>query len=458
MKLLLNIPRVLCFFIFLILSNLAFGQTSFNLPQTRSSKIKFQLINNLIVVPLELNGVKLSFVLDTGVSRPILFNLVNMDSLQISNTESSFLRGLGSNGNIRAIRSRGNIIKIGEAIAVNRDISMVFDDSINFTPRLGVAVHGIIGYDIFKDFVVEINYSSKYLRLHKRKYFKGFKNKKWRKLKIDIINRKPYLEANVNLNSNEIPVKLLIDTGGSDALWLFEKSKDNIEIPSEKRFRDFLGKGLSGAVYGVRSKVESFKLASHALYDVNVAFPDSSSLTIARQLKERNGSVSGNILKRFNLFFDYKGGNLWLKKNGRFKAPFYYNNSGITLEQRGLRVVKQRSNAARKDGYGRNVEGGNISIDLVDRYSFILKPSFQIVELRASSNASKVGVKTGDIILSINGKQTSSMTLQQVNELFYDKKGKTLRIRVDRDEVEMVFRFQLDDVFKKESLQDEGSN
>lgn len=76
----------------------ALGQSSFNLYKNKSSKIRFQLINNIIVLPVELNGVQLSFVLDTGVSRPILFNLVNTNSLQIKNTEVSYLRGLGSNG------------------------------------------------------------------------------------------------------------------------------------------------------------------------------------------------------------------------------------------------------------------------------------------------------------------------------------------------------------------------
>ncbi|WP_296346120.1 aspartyl protease family protein [Winogradskyella sp.] len=409
-------------------------------------------------MPVELNGVKLSFVLDTGVSRPILFNLVNMDSLQIKNRERSFLRGLGSNGNIQAIRSRGNIIKIGEAIAVNRDVSVIFDESINFTSRLGVPVHGIIGYDLFKDFIVEINYSSEYLRLYKRQYFKDKKKRKWKELPIEIINRKPYLNADINIDSELFAVKLLIDTGGSDALWLFEKSQENIEIPENKRFRDFLGKGLSGAVYGVRSKIKTFSVGSYKLSNVNVAFPDSSSLTIARRFKERNGSVSGNILKRFNLFFDYKNGKLLLKKNGKFNSPFYYNNSGITAEQRGLRVVKELQKSRANDGYGRDVEGANIGINLATRYSFILKPSFEVVELRENSNAKKSGVEIGDIITSINGSQTSSMTLQEVNKYFYNKKGTTLRIRVERDGKELDFKFELDDVFKKKSPQIESSN
>ena len=72
------INKYVLLIIFLSVGYQSIGQKSFNLPIEKSSRIRFQLINNIIVMPIELNGVKLSFVLDTGVSRPILFNLVNM--------------------------------------------------------------------------------------------------------------------------------------------------------------------------------------------------------------------------------------------------------------------------------------------------------------------------------------------------------------------------------------------
>lgn len=452
------INKYVLLIIFLSVGYQSIGQKSFNLPIEKSSRIRFQLINNIIVMPIELNGVKLSFVLDTGVSRPILFNLVNMDSLQIKNTERAYLRGLGSNGSIQAIKSKGNIIKIGEAIAVNKDVSMVFDPSINFTPRLGVPVHGIIGFDIFKDFVVEINYASKYIKLYKPEFFKPKTSSKWNRLSIEVINKKPYLKGKVRLSLEEIPVKLLIDTGSSDALWLFEGSKKNIEVSQEMYFNDFLGKGLSGPVYGRRSKVKSFSVASFTLDKVNVAFPASIYLSIARNFKQRNGSISGYILKRFNIFFDYNGEQIWIKKNSNFKAPFYYNNSGITLEQRGYRVVKELKKKVATDGYGRKVEGGNINIELSDTYKYELKPSFEVVELRESSNAKVAGVMIGDIITSINNKPTSELTLQEVNKFFYNKKGAVLRTKFRRNKKDLSFRFKLDDVFKKKSSQTESSN
>ena len=51
------------------------AQDNFILNDDVSERINFEFISNLIIIPIEVNGVELSFVLDTGVSKPILFNL-----------------------------------------------------------------------------------------------------------------------------------------------------------------------------------------------------------------------------------------------------------------------------------------------------------------------------------------------------------------------------------------------
>ena len=61
----------------------------YNLPKgEKRQNIKFQLINNLIVIPVEINGTELTFILDSGVSKPILFNLSKSDSISINNVSS----------------------------------------------------------------------------------------------------------------------------------------------------------------------------------------------------------------------------------------------------------------------------------------------------------------------------------------------------------------------------------
>lgn len=428
-------------------SVITFGQSRFNLPRADSDKIRFQLIDNLIIVPVEVNGVTLSFLLDTGVSKPILFNIANIDTLQVNNVETVYLRGLGGGEPVEALKSQNNFFEIGNAINFDQDIYVVFDSSINFTPRLGIPVHGIIGFDLFRDFTVEINYSSKYLRLHKPETFVYRKCRKCEQFNLSFYNNKPYINGTVKIGVENLPVKLLIDTGSSDALWLFEEDSLGMKPLNNNYFDDFLGKGLSGSVYGKRTKVKSFSLKSFVLKNVNVAFPDSTSISYARKHEERNGSISGEILKRFNIIMDYKNARVTLKKNNKFRLPFRYNKSGIVLEQNGIRVVKEKYFEKPFNNYGKSNEGNTI-INFTESFRLNLKPAFSIVELRKDSPAERAGLLIGDVILSINGKDTYNMKLQDLVEIFSDDDDKLIRLGIERDNKQMRINFRLEDPLK----------
>lgn len=422
-----------------------FSQGSFKLLNTDKDRIKFKLINNLIVIPVEINGAELNFLLDSGVSKPILFNIISLsDSLQIKHVETVYLRGLGSEGSIEALKSKRNIVKIGKALNVNQEVFVVFDESINFTPRLGIPIHGIIGYDFFKDLIVEVNYASKTLKLHNPNTYKYKKCRKCETFDLTFSHNKPYIDAEINVNGNQLPVKLLIDTGGSDALWLFEDAVKGIKPLKDKYFEDYLGKGLSGSVYGKRSKIESFSLKQFKLVDVNVAFPDSTSISIARNYKDRSGSIAGELLRRFNIIFDYRNERLILEKNSNFNAPFRYNKSGIIVEQNGIRLVKETDS---RSNYNRSGVNDAIKIDLQPSYTYTVKPAYQIAELRKDSPAEKAGLLIGDVIVKVNNKDASSLKMQDINNLFSADDGDRVRVHVERNGKEMEFVFKLEKLF-----------
>ncbi len=412
----------------------------------RSDKIKFELINNLIVIPVEINGVELSFLLDTGVAKPIVFGFLNeTDTLQINNTEAYFLRGLGEGDAFEALKSKNNIFKIGDAVALNQDMYAIHDASLNFTPQLGVPIHGIIGYDLFKDFVVEINYSAKYLKLHHPQYYTYKTCDKCETLNLEFYNNKPYINAKVKIDEVYIPVKLLIDSGGSDALWLFEDKTLGLHSDSHY-FVDFLGHGLSGTVHGKRSKIEALKLKNIVLDRVNVAYPDSVDIALAKMNKERNGSLSGNVLMRFNVVVDYSRARLTLKKNRHFRKLFSYNKSGIILEQHGVVLVNEPV-----FNFSRNDSGNNIKIDLNVNadYKHLLKPAFVIVELRDDSPAKRAGLLEGDVVLAVNNRKAVNYKLQEIIHLFYGDEGETIKMKIDRNGYEHYFKFQLETPLKQ---------
>lgn len=439
-------------FVLCLVHNLTYGQKQFTIPNKhKSDKIRFKLINNLIIIPVEINGVALSFLLDTGVSKPIIFNFLNVsDTLKIKNTESIFLRGLGEGESVEALKSSNNILKIGNAIKLNQELYAIYDANLNLAPKLGFPVHGIIGNDIFEDLIVEINYSKKYLRLTEPTAYREKACSKCETFNLEFHNRKPYINTEVTIKNKQIPVKLLIDSGGSDVLWLFENDSLGI-VSGNKFFNDFLGHGLSGSIYGKRSNIEALHLKSFVLKNANVAYPDSASVLQARMVKDRNGSLSGNVLKRFNLVFNYKRATVTLKKNNYFKEKFTYNKSGIELAHDGVRLIKE---VDRKGNNGYSFEkndnvSNNAKIVLETQYKFSLKPAYIIVELRENSPASKAGLQKGDVIVSINNKPSYQFTLQQLVHEFHEEVGKRIRLKVERDGEELVFNFNLEDPFLK---------
>ncbi|HLV38179.1 PDZ domain-containing protein [Xanthomarina sp.] len=434
------------------LQTISFSQGNFVIQNKRESdKIRFKLINNLIIIPVEINGIELSFILDTGVNKTIIFNFLNIsDSLQIKNTETIFLRGLGEGEAIKALKSTQNISKIGDAINIDQELYAVLNSNLNFAPRLGFPLHGIIGYDLFKDFVVEVNYVSKYIRLTNPNVYKAKPCRSCETLNMEFYKNKPYIYLDVKIAEKQIPVKLLIDSGGSDALWLFEDDSLGIKT-SNVFFEDFLGHGLTGSVYGKRSKIEEVSIRHFKLNKVNVSFPDSESLIYVKQHKDRNGSIAGDLLKRFNLIIDYSSKTISFKKNKHFQDDFSYNKSGIELEQNAVRLVKQKDyNYIAKADFSK--DDNNVSktpIVLNASYKLALQPAYSIVELREGSPAEKAGLMLGDVLVSINNKSTDRYSLQEISHMFYDKHGQRIKLEVEREGVALTFVLYLEDVFEK---------
>ena len=105
-----------------------FGQIGFTLPVgIKKEIIPFQLVNNLPVITVNINGKILSFILDSGVNSSIYFSLNASDTLDFKNTSPVLLRGLGPEAGISAVRSTNNTITVGNAIDRNHALFIVFD-------------------------------------------------------------------------------------------------------------------------------------------------------------------------------------------------------------------------------------------------------------------------------------------------------------------------------------------
>ena len=434
---------------FLILSGTMAAQ-QYQLPEgkDRTDRIGFQLINNLMIIPMEVNGASLNFILDSGVSKPILFNLSDQDSIELREVSKITIRGLGDGEPVEALQSLGNTFRINTLRNLSQELYVVLDKEMNFSSSIGIPVHGIIGYDLFKDYIVEINYSRAFLRFHNPATYTRKIRKDEAVLPLILSENKAYLNGSVVVdNLDEIPVKLLMDTGSSDALWLFPDPEKGLTVPN-KHYEDYLGKGLSGRIYGKRTKIHQVRLGDFILQDAKAAFPYMESFRLATNLGDRNGSAGGDLLKRFNMFVNYPGQQIILSKNALFNKPFQFNLAGIELEHAGIRYIAER--IADANGFVHNDEGAFSSVQIMvgSQTRLSLVPEIVVSAIRAGSPAEEVGLKEGDVILAVNGKQVHRYKLQEILEMINDKKGKSIRLLIERYNQDLVFSFVLRDLFE----------
>lgn len=387
--------------------------------------VPFKLINNLIFVKVKLNGVPLTFLLDTGVEETMLFSLEQGAEVTISDSEKITLKGLGSEDPVHGLKSRNNTLSVGKLIDEHHLVYIVLGRDFNLSSHVGIPVHGILGQRFFANHLVFIDYSAKRVKVYERseslleRKFSDFE-----KLPMPVERSKPYLVSQIHGEAGEFPAKLLIDTGNSDAVWLFEGKSPKVRIP-DNHIEDYLGNGLSGEVRGLRGRLAKASLGKFGFDQVLAAFPDSVSLNNLPMVNDRLGSVGGEILKRFDVVFDYVGQSIYLKPNQDLHSEFSYNMSGLSIENDGFRWVQQR--------VANNPVGSEPAYsDSKFSFTYELKPSYHIVTVREDSPAALAGLKKGDVLVSLNGREAHRYSLHEIMALLKSEEGRRLKIKVNR--------------------------
>jgi hypothetical protein len=320
---------------------------------------------------------------------------------------------------------------------------IVLDQSFNLSSHIGIPVNGIIGYNFLRSNLVEINYEKKRVIVFKDTERNRKKiEKKFQTVPITVERSKPYIAGSIVINSKKIPVKLLIDIGNSDAIWLFENDEKSIKIPS-KNFDDYLGRGFSGDVEGKRAQIEKFTFSKFEFDNPIIAFPDSSSIKNVRMVKDRAGSLGSEILKRFALVFDYPNQKMFLRKNNNFNDPFSYNKSGVEVQHNGLQWVQETVHLETIVKTGNEVEFRDNKTVNDFKYKFVLKPIYIIANVRKNSPAAISGLQKGDVVVKINAKPAYQFTLEKINTLLKPEEEKWITFEVEREGKHLIFKFQL---------------
>lgn len=407
-----------------------FSQSGLTLVQRPKAVIPFQLINNLIFIKLKVNGVDLTFLVDSGVSETILFSLDDKE-ISFNKVEKIKFSGLGENADVEGLHSTDNIVSIGKFLSdAHHSIYIILDENINFSSHVGIPVNGIIGYQLFKNNVVDINFKSKKMTFLSPEKFKKKRVRNFVKIPLTFTANKPYVMTEVEIQKKRQPAKMLLDLGNSDAVWLFPQALKDDSIML-KGITDYLGRGFSGDIYGERARIKKITLADYEFKTPIVAIPETSSIRSVTLAPERKGSIGNEILRRFRLIFDYQNATVFLRPNGDLREAFLFNGSGMAVQHDGMQWAQDLVKIET-----RRTDDSEIPLYKAEqefRYKFVLKPQFSVASCRENSPCSVAGIRRGDRLISVNKKRAGELTLEKINHLLRGPDGTPVSLLIERD-------------------------
>lgn len=410
MKIIKNIElRILLTAGFLLVSYLTTAQfIGFEIvKRSGRTTFSFEKVNNLVIIPVMLNDrLPLNFILDTGVRTTILTDRTISDLVNISYDRAVTIAGAGHVRELNAYLASNVSLSMPGINGRGQSLIVLEEDYLELRNHLGVDVHGIIGYEFFNHFVVMIDYDRNLITVYDPEVFRP--RRKHTAIPIEIDQGRPYISATIaQYNGTVIDTKLLLDSGASHGVLLETDTEPDIFLP-DKRLKTVIGWGLGGELSGFLGRINHLRLDKFEFRDVLVSFAEDYSSEEISQLTGRNGSIGGDLLSRFTITFDYNAGMLYLRKNRTFGYPFEFNLGGIDLV-----------------AFGPNYA------------------SFRIVNVIMNSPAWEAGIQVGDVILSVNGKTNSNLTLSEINTILRTGPGSRINIELIRNNEVIKTSFKL---------------
>ena len=348
-----------------------------------STTIPFELLNNHIYVQVRINGKGPFRVLcDTGGANIVTPELAKELGLA---TEGALQgRGVGEKSEDVAL-AKVDTLQIGGATLRNQ-VFAVFPLA-SFSKVEGVASGGLVGYEIFKRFVVTVDYegSRLTLTLPEAFHYEGPGTVVPFKFNEHI----PQVEGEID----GVAGKFDIDTGSRASLDLLGPfvEKHGLKAKYAPRLEGVTGWGVGGPARAAVGRARVLKLG-----DVTVPAP-VTELTLQQKGAFTDPYVAGNVgagvLKRFNIVFDYGRQRMIFEKNAGFGKADAFDRAGMWMNES-------------EDG-------------------------FEVMDVFAGSPAAEAGIEVGDTIVAVDGRPVASVTLPALRQRFRtDPPGTKVTLRV----------------------------
>ena len=292
-------------------------------------KVPFELVNNHVLIDVQVNGgPKVKAVLDTGMPGPglVLYKSPTTDALKLKFNPSfrAQVRGAGGNGkSLHAEVATSETLDFG-SVSFEQSRVMVIPVPDNFPTYH----HGIVGYSFFRNFVVEINVDRGELVLHPLGTYSPPEGANI--VPLSIRQNMPHATLGLSLEPSKawLDAEVVVDLGAGHAISLNDE-EDGIFVPSPA-IDTVLGHGLSGPILGKAARIAKLRLGDAVLSNVVTSFPVIEHQN-PRGTEKLAGNLGTDVLRRFNVTFDYQGRRMVLEPNSQNSEPFEYDHSGVRL-------------------------------------------------------------------------------------------------------------------------------
>ena len=426
--------KVLQLFYFLIFFNcfVGFSQSSdgfqFHRSNKRSYKINFKAYNNLIIIKVKLNGQYMNFLLDTGVDKTVLFGLKDIDGKIKNKSEKILIRGVSGKQKTFAYYIKNNVLEIGKLKDDSHNIYAIFDQNFNISNKIGYQIQGIIGFEFFRNLIVKISYSNKFLKIYNPEFFSK-KLRSYQALDLRLYLRKPYIKSSVKKNEYWQDYVFLLDTGSGDAVWVMPE--EDKEFPNSY-FYDILGYGLADIITGIRSKAKALQVGKHIMQKPKIAYPDTT-LYKGVSFTKKSGVLGAEIMRRFDWVLDYSNAKAYIKPNNNYYDDFNYDMSGLLFKYDGyLNITRYEivfPQTDQKNNYNNETDFKKAKQQLILEQRPILK----VAAVRYNSSAYQAGFLENDIILKIDGRDSYKFNLDEISGILSSKEGRKINFVIERN-------------------------
>jgi hypothetical protein len=391
------IPKMFLPYLLLLLSLLVttagLSQQTAPVSSTQPVTIPFELVTRHIVVKLKVNNSQpLSFIFDTGdqvgiidIDRAKELGLKLHGQLRIGGAGAGTLPGAMVQD---AHWSLVGLEKFSQPVSLAMPLG-------NISARFGHDIDGIIGSDFIRQFVVEVDYEARLLRLHDKEKFKYTGSGEIIPIQLNQYNY-PILEAEITpLGAKPIRSKFVLDLGSGGALALHSPfvAEQRLLAGDNKTIRAIGVGGAGGRTNGRIGRVEELKIGSFKITNPTTLFSEDKAGAFANSALA--GNIGHRIASRFKLFLDYDNRRIIFEPTKSFSQSFEWAHPGFALR----------------------AEDENFT-------------TFRVTEVLENSPASEAGLKQDDLILKVDDKPNTDLSITELQELF--EQAKTYRLTIRR--------------------------